>query len=98
MSAMRLALVIVLALARPAQAEPAERGDGARLGHGLAPFLGGALYLLTEFALKDRVSPLQCRLCEPNAFDRRARAALVWRRERIGTADFLSNVTGYIGN
>lgn len=91
-----LALASLLLISRTSSADPTERSDRSRLIHMTPVVLGAALYLSLEIAFKDRVSPIDCRWCEPNRFDTRVRDVLLW--DRVKTADSLSNLTGYVGN
>lgn len=90
-----VALAVVLATATAA-ADPSERTDRQRVGHGAPVVLGGALYLVLELVAKQKLIPDHCRWCEPNAFDAGIRTALRW--DRVHAANTLSNLTGYLGN
>ena len=88
-----LSVAIVVALAVPARADDLKVNwavDTTITG------VGALLYILTETAFKKQLGPDECRWCdEPlNGADRAARDALKW--ETPLTADYISNVTGFI--
>lgn len=88
--------VLAAALASPVQANPDERSDAARAWHAVPVVAGATLYLVSEFPLKETITPRLCRWCESNSFDTAARDALRWDNVRL--ANTLSNITGYLGN
>jgi len=55
---------------------------------------GGALFLVSETVLKSSLAPSACRWCKPDGLDASWREALVWRNP--GTAQTISNITGYV--
>ena len=82
------AIVLVVALAGTARAEPEHRK--ARLA-----IIGGAtaVYITGTLLLQDRLAPAECRWCGTNALDTAARDAFVWSDR--GAAATTSTVTGY---
>lgn len=54
----------------------------------------GLGYLVSETVLKSRLVASSCRWCEPPAFDRAVRDAVIW--ENPGRADLFSNITVYV--
>lgn len=87
------ALLVLLLLARAAQADPSERSDRVRLYHFAPVVVGGVSYLVVEFALKQQISREGCWWCEAPGLDARARA-LKW--DNVDRAHSISNVTGFV--
>jgi membrane-associated phospholipid phosphatase len=86
-------VVVALLAARPVRADPSERSDLDRVWHFSPVLLGGASYLIVEFALKQQISRDGCWWCEPPRLDARARS-LRWRN--VDRAHAVSNVTGFV--
>jgi membrane-associated phospholipid phosphatase len=75
-------------------ADSASTDHAVRYHSTVDPLVAGGLltgFVVSEFALKAVLSPLKCRWCEPPAFDRAVRDALLWDNQQ--TADTLSYVT-----
>ena len=92
---MARALVVVLLLlgARPVHADPSERSDRDRVWQFAPVIVGGATYLVVEFALKQQISAAGCRWCDAPGLDARARS-LKW--DNVDRAHAISNVTGFV--
>jgi membrane-associated phospholipid phosphatase len=76
-----------------AHADPSERSDLDRVWHFTPVILGGASYLVVEFALKKQISRDGCWWCEPPGLDVRTRA-LKW--DNVDRAHSISNITGFV--
>jgi len=89
------ALVVVLFLlaSQRAHADPSERTDRDRAWHFAPVLLGGASYLIVEFALKQQISRDGCWWCDPPGLDARARV-LKWHN--VDRAHSISNITGFV--
>jgi membrane-associated phospholipid phosphatase len=91
---LRVVVAAIVLASTPAYAEPSERSDGDRVWN-IAPFaVGGAVYLLLEFGLKEKISRTECWWCATNGLDVGARNTFKW--DNIERADAISNVTGYV--
>ncbi len=88
-----LVVVLLLLASRPSHADPSERRDRDRVWHFTPVILGGASYLVVEFALKQQISRAGCWWCAPPGVDARARA-LKW--DNVDRAHAISNVTGFV--
>jgi membrane-associated phospholipid phosphatase len=91
-----LGIAVVGAAGRTAKAdtsEPAPRRDKKRVIHAVVIGGFGAVYLLSEFAVKDKLAAEECAWCDPPGVDEATRDALRWNHTR--RADILSTVTGY---
>ncbi|MEO6771417.1 MAG: phosphatase PAP2 family protein [Kofleriaceae bacterium] len=91
-----VAAVVLLALAGTARAEPWYRGRYGRnrVIHLSITTAGAILYFSSETFGKKYLGGLDCRWCVPDRLDASARNALVWHD--VGTANTLSNLTGYV--
>ena len=96
-----LAIVAVLSLlVEPALAEkdpvPWYKGKYGRnrVVHLTLTLSLGVMYLASETVLKDDLTTSSCRWCEPPAFDRATRNALVWDDKK--RADLLSSLDAYV--
>ena len=89
----RTLVVVLLFASRTAHADPSERSDTDRAWHFTPVILGGASYLIVEFALKQQISRAGCWWCEPPGLDARARS-LKW--DNVDRAHAISNVTGFV--
>lgn len=93
-------LLLVVALPAAAHAEkdyvPWYRGKYGRnrVVHLTLTASLGVAYLASETLLKPSLAASSCRWCEPPAFDRSVRDALVWRDTR--RASFLSSMDAYV--
>jgi len=94
---MRLAPLVLIALASTARAEPAqpppEELPYSAVRDGTITGVGALLYLLSETLLKKSLVPDACRWCDPPGFDASARDALRW--DTPETAHELSNWVGF---
>jgi len=95
---MRAAVIAMLLLVgvRETRGDAAARSDGDRVWHAVPLVVGGGVYLLLEFGLKDAITPKHCRWCKSNALDTAVRDKYLWRD--ANAADRFSNYTGYLGN
>ena len=76
------AIVVALAIASPARAEPSDTTRAIHLGSMVA---FGGLYLAIEFPAKLHFASKECTWCDPPGFDRSIRDALRWERRLVAS-------------
>lgn len=89
------ACTLVFAFARTATAqEPSKWRKSHRAAHLTATVVGGAIYLGSEYVVKDKLAPAFCNWCVPGSIDTDVRDALRWND--TDRASQLSNLTGFV--
>lgn len=91
--------LLVLLFARNAAAqEPEKWNKGSRgyrrVAHLSMTAIGGALYLTSEYFVKDKLAPESCHWCVPGSFDSNMRGRMKW--DNTDRAHQLSNLTGFV--
>lgn len=91
--------LLVLLLARTADAQEPRRWNrgspgNRRVAHLSMTVVGGAVYLTSEYFVKDKLAPEQCHWCVPDGVDTRVRNSLKW--DNTDRAHQLSNLSGFV--
>ena len=91
-----LCVLVGLAAAGPARAEPWYRGAAGRrrASHLVFASAAGALYVVSETIAKPALAPDRCRWCSVDGLDDGVRRSLAWSDPRRAAS--ISNVTGFV--